>query len=317
MPRLRAAGTLLVALACAAPASAEEGRSAQAAGELNGFRLAPASIPVEEILPGGPPRDGIPALNTPEVLPADDAPWPDPAIVVGVDLGGERRAFPLAILVWHELVNDVVGGRPVLVSYCPLCGTAMVFDRRIDGLTLDFGVSGLLYNSDLLMFDRESESLWSQISAHAVAGPRNGARLTLIRSRIESWGAWRRRHPDTTVLSPETGHRRRYGTSPYGDYAQSEETLFPVALDDRYHPKMPTLGLRLRDGQARAYPAEELARAGGSATERFAGRSVRVAYDPEGQVFDVEAPPDVEAIEGFWFAWKAFHPETSVFTADR
>jgi hypothetical protein len=308
MPHPRAARLLLAALLFSPPALAET-------PTLNGFDLDPASVPVADILKGGPPRDGIPALDGPQTIPAADAPWPDDEVVIGLDLGGERRAYPFAILVWHELVNDSLGGQPLLVSYCPLCGTAIVFDRRVDGLTLNFGVSGLLYQSDLLMFDRESQSLWSQISAHAVTGPRNGERLRLVRSRIEPWGAWKKRHPDTTVLSPRTGHKRRYGESPYGAYAQDERVLFPVDVDDRYHPKMPTLGLRVSDGTARAYPAEELVAAGGSSTETFAGRSVRVAYDPDEQVFRVEAPADVEVIEGFWFAWRAFHPATSVFVA--
>lgn len=283
---------------------------------LNGFALEPATIPVEEIRPGGPARDRIPALNEPASLPAAGAPWSDDEPVIGVHLGGESRAYPLAVLVWHELVNDELGGTPLLVSYCPLCGTALVFDRRLAGGTHRFGVSGLLYQSDLLMFDRESDSLWSQITAKAVTGPRRGERLTLVRSRIESWSAWRARHPDTTVLSPDTGHRRRYGETPYGDYALNERLLFPVEFDHRYHAKMPTLGLRLADGTARAYPASELVQAGGSASESFAGHRVRVSYDPDAQVFDVEAPAAVDVIEGFWFAWFAFHPDTTVFTSD-
>ncbi len=283
---------------------------------LNGFVLESRTIPAEKILPGGPPRDGVPALDTPHSVKGAQASWPDDEMVVGVHLGGESRAYPLALLVWHELANDVVGGQPILVSYCPLCATALVFDRRVDGAARRFGVSGLLYNSDLLMFDRESESLWSQIGAQAVTGPAEGTRLLLLRSRLETWGAWRRRHPDTRILSTRTGHSRHYGDSPYGDYAHSAELLFPVEYARRYHPKMPTLGLRLADGRARAYPAAELVRAGGTARETFGGVAVRVAYDPEAQVFDVEAPDAVEVVEGFWFAWIAFHPASSVFAPE-
>ena len=124
-----------------------------------------------------------------------------------------------------------------------------------------------------------------------------------------------REHATTTVLSSETGFDRPYGRSPYGDYARSERLLFPVAVDRRYHPKMPTLGLRVPGHGSRAYPASELARAGAPVEERFLGHRVRIAYDADRQVFDVEAPPEVEVIEGFWFAWAAFHPETSVFSA--
>jgi hypothetical protein len=282
--------------------------------ERNGFELAPASVDAAEILSGGPPRDGIPALDHPPHLTAAEAPGRDDDTVLGVVQGGEARAYPLSILVWHELVNDTLGGRPILVSYCPLCGTGMVFDRRVDGAARVFGVSGLLYRSDLLLYDRETESLWSQISAEAVTGPSRGRRLGLLRSRITSWRAWRRAHPATRVLSLETGHDRRYGVSPYGDYATSRRLLFPAPYDARYHPKTPTVGLRLPGGAARAYPAVELARAGGMVQESFEGRAVRVAYDADQQVFAVEAPPEIEVVEGYWFAWAAFHPDGSVFT---
>jgi len=304
---LASAGLLAGALLGGAVAGAETLR--------NGFALEPGSIPAAEILGGGPPRDGIPALDAPATLPAARAPWGDDELVLGVVAGGEARAYPVAILAWHELVNDTLGEEPILISFCPLCGTGMVFERRAAGEVRRFGVSGLLYRSDLLMYDRESESLWSQISAEAVTGPLRGQRLRLLRSRMETWGRWRHDHPATTALSPATGHERPYGRSPYGDYALSPDVLFPVSADHRYHPKMPTLGLRIPGEGARAYPASELARAGGSVDERFLGRRVRIAYDPDRQVFDFEAPSEVEVIEGFWFAWAAFHPETSVYTA--
>ncbi len=302
-----AVGILLTVLLHVAPSAAEPVR--------NGFVLEPASIPASEILAGGPPRDGIPALDRPTTLTAAQADWSDDELVLGVVVAGQARAYPVAILNWHELVNDTLGGEPILVSFCPLCGTGMVFDRRVGGEVRTFGVSGLLYRSDLLMYDRGTESLWSQISAEAVAGPLLGQRLRLLRARMDQWGHWRRDHPETTVLSHETGHRRDYDRSPYGGYAESRKLIFPAPVDRRYHPKMPTLGLRVPGEGSRAYPASELARTGGSVEERFLGRGVRVSYDPDRQVFAVEAPPEVEVIEGFWFAWAAFHPETSVYTA--
>ena len=282
---------------------------------LNGFVLESRTIDAAEIQAGGPPRDAIPALRDPRFVPAAASQWDDDEIVIGVALGGEARAYPLSILVWHELANDRVGGVPILVSYCPLCGTGMVFDRRVGGQTRSFGVSGLLYRSDLLLFDRETESLWSQISAEAVTGPAQGKRLAVLASRMLPWKLWRERHPKTTVLTTETGHRRRYGSSPYGDYALSTELLFPVEYDRRYHPKTPTLGLRVPGGKARAYPAVELVRAGGNVQESFGGGQVKISYEPEAQYFDFSVPDGVEVVEGFWFAWAAFHPESSVFTA--
>jgi hypothetical protein len=311
-PVQRVPRALALGLAAAWTAAAD---AAPAAEVKNGFTLDASGVEAAEIIAGGPPRDGIPALDHPPHVPAEEAGWPGDEIVLGVAWGGEARAYPVAILEWHELVNDDLGGRPILVSYCALCGTGIVFDRRVAGSARGFGVSGLLYRSDLLLYDRETESLWSQISARALTGPSRGLRLAVVRSRIVSWERWRREHPQTGVLSGETGHDRDYGNSPYGDYAHSEELLFPVAQDRRFHPKMPTLGLRLPDGPARGYPASELVRAGGRVEESFAGQRVAVAYDPDAQVFDVEAPEAVEVIEGFWFAWAAFHPEASVFGA--
>jgi hypothetical protein len=167
------------------------------------------------------------------------------------------------------------------------------------------------------MYDRESESLWSQISAQAVTGPLRGRRLRLLRSSMQRWGDWRASRPDTTVLSRETGHRRDYDRSPYGDYATSSRLVFPAPLDRRYHPKEHTLGLRVVGGAARAYPAFELLRAGGVAEERFEGSPVRIGYDPERRSFRVDAPGSIEVVEGYWFAWAAFHPETTVFVSPR
>ena len=150
--KMAAARTVVLVLAIASPWSA----TPAAARRLNGFQIDPASVPTGEFERGGPPRDGIPALADPERLAAADSPWLDSDWVVGVEIGGEARAYPVAILVWHELVNDELGGRPIVVSYCPLCGTALVFEREVAGRVRLFGVSGLLYRSDLLMFDRQS-----------------------------------------------------------------------------------------------------------------------------------------------------------------
>jgi hypothetical protein len=244
-----------------------------------------------------------------------EADWDDDDLILGVTVAGSARAYPLAILNWHELVNDTLGGQPILISFCPLCNTGIVFDRRVQGEVRTFGVSGLLYRSDLLMYDRGTESLWSQISAEVVTGPLLGERLRILRSRMVRWGQWRRNHPDTSILSRRTGHIRNYERSPYAGYADSKKLYFPVSLDRRYHPKTPTLGLRIPGKGARAYPSSELAQKSGGVSELWLGHQVRVAYDADRQVFDVKAPPEIEVIEGFWFAWAAFHPETSVFTA--
>jgi len=326
--RLSTCLAVLLLLVLSAGASAFDSSSTP-----NGFSLADSAISPEEIIGGGVRRDSIPALDDPPHVKAADAPWRDRERVIGVRLGDEARAYPIAILVWHELVNDVLDGRPILASYCPLCGTGIVFDRRprplqtgvgasttapippASGKGLRFGVSGLLYRSDLLMYDRETESLWPQISGEAVTGSSRGRRLRQIRSQMTTWGEWRERHPDTTVLSLETGHRRRYGSTPYGGYANSDTLMFPVAHDRRYSPKMPTLGLRLSEGHSRAYPAIEVERAGGRVEEEFAGRPVVVSYDASTRLFQITVADEIEVVEGYWFAWMAFHPGSSVYAA--
>ena len=281
---------------------------------LNGFDLADSLVPAAEIHPGGPPRDGIPAIDDPQFESADAASeWlagDDP--VIGVVHGGEARAYPIAVLNWHEIVNDVVGGRPTLVTFCPLCGTGVVFAPPA-GERFDFGVSGLLYNSDVLLYDRQGQSLWSQILAQAISGPSAGEKLAVLPSQHTSWKRWRQLHPDTLVLSRQTGHRRDYDRNPYAGYEQDEALFFPVA--NRYqgplHPKERVLGVRVGDA-AKAYPFSALAEAGRERlTDTVGGEEIVVRWDAAGPAAWVESGP--QGISAFWFAWYAFYPHTKVF----
>jgi hypothetical protein len=212
----------------------------------NGFDLSFSLVPRDQILQGGPPRDGIPALTRPEAIRASDASHLRPDdVVIGVELNGAARAYPLRILVWHEAANDVLGGAPIAVTYCPLCNSALVFDRRVAGQTLELGVSGLLYQSNVLLYDRArsggTDSLWNQIQMRAVTGPaaKAGQSLRLLPSSMTTWSAWRAQHPETTVLSTNTGFGRDYAHSPYGPYFASDELMFPV--DKKQHRKVDRL----------------------------------------------------------------------------
>src|ERR687891_499890 len=151
-----------------------------------------ALVPLDEIISGGPPPDGIPAIDRPAfVSPSEAARWLVPKEpVLAVQVKGDARAYPLQILMWHEIVNDVVGGVPVTVTYCPLCNSGIVFERVVDGTTLDFGTSGKLYKSDLVMYDRQTESLWSHFTGQAVIGTLTGAQLELIPMSTVSWSDW-------------------------------------------------------------------------------------------------------------------------------
>ena len=190
-----------------------------------------------EILSGGVPRDGIPPIRNPRFISIAeaDAVYVDHSPVMQVSLNGDARAYPLGILIWHEIVADVVGGVPVAVTFCPLCNTAITFDRTIAGTVYDFGVSGLLRNSDLIMYDRQTESLWQQIGGVAIVGDMVGARLTVLPSTIVAWGDFKAQYPEGIVLSRETGYVRRYGANPYAGYDRIGNTpfLFRGEIDER------------------------------------------------------------------------------------
>ena len=199
------------------------------------------SVPLSEFASGGPRRDGIPPIDRPKTVPVADAEGfldeREPVLVV--EQGGAARAYPVQILVWHEIVNDRVGGRPIAVTYCPLCNSSVVFDRRVDGRELTFGTTGNLRKSDLVMWDRQTESWWQQLTAEAVVGKLTGRKLTVLPSQTLSWADYRKRFPRGDVLSRDTGFSRDYGTNPYQGYETDggEPMLFEGAPDRRLPAK--------------------------------------------------------------------------------
>jgi hypothetical protein len=222
-----------------------------------------ALVPLEEIVSGGPPPDGIPAIDRPAfVTPATAASWLRPKEpVLAVRIGDDARAYPLQILMWHEIVNDTVGGRPLVITYCPLCNSGIVFERTVGDAVLDFGTSGKLYHSDLVMYDRQSHSLWAQMGGRAIVGARAGTRLTMVPANTLAFETWRGTYPGGKVLSRDTGHRRSYGTNPYVEYDEPSvgPFLYRGKLDRRRSPKERVVGVRIGDA-ARAYPWPVLAR---------------------------------------------------------
>jgi hypothetical protein len=283
----------------------------------NGFELGNALVPVEEILRGGPPRDGIPSINEPLFQDPEDASlWRSDDLMLTYDKGEVSFAYPIGILNWHEIVNHDLGGTPLLITFCPLCGTGMAFDPRVDGRTLTFGVSGLLYNSDLLMYDHQTESLWSQIEGRAVSGPLAGTELKPVAIRHELWHRWRERVEGSgKVLSADTGHRRNYRMSPYGDYDHSERLYFPVTHTSRkYHPKTWVLGWTY-NGEARAWPFPEVADQSEPIYDEIGGMDVILTYNPEVPSAELRTTDGtlIPATRAFWFAWYTFYPETTIF----
>jgi len=194
------------------------------------------TVPLDKIVSGGPPQDGIPSIDNPKFQSVQDADkiLGDSEFVLGLNINGDIRAYPLQILVWHEIVNDVVGDKPVAITYCPLCFTNQVFSRTLsDGSRVEFGTSGKLYNSNLVMYDRKSNSLWSQGLGEGIVGEYASTRLEKIPFDIAYWKDWKKLYPESEVLSRDTGSVRPYGADPYGDYYTNDLILFPVANDDK------------------------------------------------------------------------------------
>ncbi len=198
------------------------------------------------VISGGPPPDGIPPVDDPLFLRPDEVGFlADDEPVVALEVDGQHRAYPVQIMVWHEIVNDTVGGVPVSVTYCPLCNSALAFERDLGERTVTFGTSGSLYLSDLVMYDRQTESLWSQLEGRAIAGVLTGEELTRIPVQTVTWAQWRTAHPDGWVLSRETGVQRDYGRNPYVGYDQPDSApfLFDGESDDRLPPKERVIAL--------------------------------------------------------------------------
>jgi hypothetical protein len=226
---------------------------------------APARVRVEEIVWGGVAFEGIPALDLPKMVAANEADYlEDDEPVFGIALNGDARAYPLRILDWHEMANDLIGGIPVSLAYCTLCGSGIAYDGRApDGKRYDFGSSGFLMRSNKLMVDRQTRSLWNQFTGQPVVGPlaEEDFRLRILPSVLATWEKWRNRHPDTRVLSLDTGYARPYRPgAAYADYFASDGLMFPVREGSRaLAPKARVFGLEL-EGLPKGYPLDRLMR---------------------------------------------------------
>ncbi len=309
-------------------------------------------VPTDQIVSGGPPPDGIPSIDSPKFISAANATFLSDSydVVIGVHYNGEARAYPLLILVWHEIVNDVVGGLPLAITYCPLCYSTVVFVRVVNNVTVTFGTSGKLYNNNLLMYDRPTKSLWSQIWGQAVAGQLTGYTLKRIPIDVLTWGEWKKLYPNTAVLSEQTGFKRPYGDDPYGGYYTSDEIFFPLSrLDRSLPPKTIVWGLTVGN-QSKAYPLQNLTTL---AKDSLGGKNVLAwkfgndirFFDPvvsgfqlnfkeaNGTIVDLETHSTWNnegvatsgslsglsmtryvAETSYWFAWAAFYPNTVLYS---
>jgi len=220
------------------------------------------TVPLDEIRSGGPPRDGIPPIDHPQFVTLSSAnSWlHDREPVIAVQRNGVAKAYPLQILIWHEIVNDTLGDEPIAVTFCPLCNSAVAFQRQLDEHVLDFGTTGRLRHSDLVMWDRQTESWWQQLTGEAIIGTLAGKRLTMIPASLVSYAAFKQTFPDGRVLSQETGFHREYGRNPYRGYDASDSTPFLLSgsPDPRLPPMERVVAITL-EGQNKAYPYRVLA----------------------------------------------------------
>lgn len=301
-----------------------------------GFDLVHLRSPREVLVAGGLPKDGLPALVDPTCAPASSLDLDKPLSgvrllresdrIVGLQIGSETRAYPLWVLTWHEVCNDTLAGRPLVVTFSPLADAVVVFDRTRGDETLTFGVSGLLYNSTLVMYDRRddraAESLWSPLALGAIAGPAaaRGARLQIVRHELTTWGDWYARHVDTTVLMPDPARKRVYKRDAYSSYLGSDELRFPVApLPPRRKSmfKTPLLAARVAGGDWAVWPLPVIAQsvdATGTWHTAIGDSPLTIRYraePPTAWIDAADAPPGLANVQAFWFAWHAFRPDTT------
>lgn len=277
------------------------------------------SVPLDEIVTGCPGLDCIPSVDKPvfESIAAADKWLASDDIGLAVNHKGIDRFYPFRILVSHEIVNDTYAGDRVLVTYCPLCFTAIVFDPVVQGERVEFGVSGKLRNSNLLMYDRSTKSLWSQISGEAVVGEATGSKLRIISSDVTKFGLWREKFSQGEVLSRETGRLLGgYDSIPYGGDLTNIEPFFPYANSDdtRLPVTAYVLGVVV-EGVAKAYSFEAVKEAG-SFTDSVGGTSLQVTYvsdEDSVRIVDAASGERIAAVPAFWFSWAATYPNTELY----
>lgn len=281
---------------------------------IEGMDVSNPLIEIADLLTPGVPRDGIPALVNPERASASGAEFPGPNDrVVEVRLEGEAIAYPLKILNYHEIANDVIGEIPIAVTYCPLCDSVSVFDRRTtteagEEQVLEFGVSGFLFNSNVVMYERTTMTLWSQVLMQAITGPNSGASLTHLPFRVISFAEFQAANKGGHVLTMNTGHERAYTANPYASYMGSGRMFHDFETDDRLPPH--TLGLGIRAGEQAWFVIADAAADAPIIIDAPTG-SIEVRADEAGVHFE-SLPDGVSALQTYYHSWAAYHPHTLI-----
>ena len=273
----------------------------------------PSKVDFQHLYQGCPARDCIPSIDNPQYVSAEQASefLGGDELVIAMDHNDDKRAWPIRILDFHEIVNDTVGGDPVAITWCPLCGSGLAFRREINGDIVAFGVSGLLHDSDLVMYDRTTDSLWQQITGEAVMGPAMGQTLEEVPATITEWSTWKSEHPGTRVMDPPSDSGMDYGDSRrYTAYEESDRLAFPAARRDlSIHPKTVVHGFTI-DGMHLAVTESALEKTAEIETG-LGDRSITISRHRDGRVTAVDDQGrSYTAVRSFWFAWFNFHPGT-------
>ena len=274
-----------------------------------------SKIDLSKLRQGCPVKDCIPAIDKPKFISASEAEKSsqikETDVVFAISHRNVSRAYPQKILNWHEIVNDTVGGDPVLITFCPLCGTAIGFERPADST---FGVSGKLINSNLVMYDRKTQTLWQQLGGEAIVGELVGQKLKPFPVDTLLWKDWKKLHPDTQLLSQDTGYSRDYSYYPYGSYETDRSVYFPAEgeNDTRLHPKEIVWGIEV-NGKFKAYMDKKLSEVE-ILNDTFDGVNLKVERSKVGQARIIkEDGSQIIPDRSMWFAWVSFHPETDFY----
>ncbi len=265
------------------------------------------TIDVEQILNGGPGKDGIPALVDPKFESQADSRVSDETQVIYVEKNGVERLYPYNILVWHEVVNDVVGGTPLIITFCPLCGSAIVYESTLDDQVLEFGVSGYLYESNMIMYSRENpETLWSQSLGRAIVGDRVGQELNHYPFELLEYGEAKSKYPKAEILSTDTGYTRDYNGNPYAGYDESEELIFPVSNTDETYPAKELFYIVPLQGMSIAVRQNK-----SDGTYRVPDTNVDVTFD-KGSITAYWGSAELPGYYEMWFSWATHNQDTGI-----
>lgn len=272
--------------------------------------ISKTSIDFDDLIDAGTGKDGIPALTKPDFVNIKDSNIKDEVVGLLIMHKGEKKFYPYNILVWHEVVNDSIDDLNFAVTFCPLCGSAIVFDRNVDGKVLEFGVSGFLYDSNLVMYDDKTESLWSQAGLKALVGDYLGKELEALDMKLIPMSELKEKYPDAKVLSEKTGYSRDYDFYPYGKYDYSEEILYPISVSNKKFPAKEVMYVVSYKGKSIAFPYAYLEK-GDSKFLEVEGDNLEIRRDSEG----VGVLLDDKILPGYyemWFSWATNHQDNGI-----